>query len=671
MTNQTKITFQNDGSPYSTMFDDIYFDTAQGTNQSECVFIEGNNIQARLANCSNKFVIAETGFGTGLNFLLTLKIFHQLQQSESLKRFEVAEKKSLHFISVEKYPLSKAQLIQSLKILSQLNEYSQQLIAQYPDTPKENVILNFLNGAVTLQLIFDDATQGLSTLSAQKHHRHMAIVDAWFLDGFSPAKNPEMWQPKLFQQITRLSKEQATIATFTVSGNVKRQLISAGFRVEKRIADGKKSEMLTGVFQHNPHSGKGYQQRKTIAKPQHVSIIGGGIASACAAYALTKSGVKVTVYCQDFSIAQGASSNNIGALYPLIHQQADDISLFYQQAFEQAVNCYKDIAEQGFSYDHDWCGLLEISYKPALELRQQHIAHSNIWPKSLIHSVDKEQASKLAGIALDHGGLFFPKAGWIAPAQLVKQVFKAAESTNRLRIETGIKINKISQQANGGWLLHSTAEDFKAKVLIYCGGAQGIPLNIIEQLPLTSVRGQVTSMASNEKVNALSTVICHKGYLTPKNDNLHCIGATFQKNNFDMTAKTEEDEYNLNMLEKCLPGLAEFKASDIVSSKARLRCMTPDHMPMVGAMPDIAAHKRQFGHLSKDKRWRYDQPAPVIDNLYMMTGLGARGLCTAPLLADILTADICGTPYPLDNEQLFNLAPNRFVIRDIIRRKFD
>ena len=138
-----------------------------------------------------------------------------------------------------------------------------------------------------------------------------------------------------------------------------------------------------------------------------------------------------------------------------------------------------------------------------------------------------------------------------------------------------------------------------------------------------------------------------------------------------MTAKTEEDEYNLNMLEKCLPGLAEFKASDIVSSKARLRCMTPDHMPMVGAMPDVAAHKQQFGHLSKDKRWRYDQPAPVIDNLYMMTGLGARGLCTAPLLADILTADICGTPYPLDNEQLFNLAPNRFVIRDIIRRKFD
>lgn len=671
MIKQTIITFQNDGSPYSDQFNDIYFDTNQGTSQSECVFINGNNIEARLAKAPDKFVIAETGFGTGLNFLLTLKIVQKIQQSQLDKGLALSKKKLLHFISVEKYPLSKAQLKKSLKMLPQLDEYSQQLLEQYPDSPEENIVLSFLDGAVSLQLIFDDATRGLATLAQQKYGRHSGIVDAWFLDGFSPAKNPEMWQTELFQQITQLSKEQATLATFTVSGKVKRQLIKAGFRVEKRSASGNKNEMLTGVFQHNPQSGKGYQQRPTISKPQHVSIIGGGIASACAAYALAKSGVKVTVYCQDFSVAQGASSNNIGALYPLIHQQADEISLFYQQAFEQALTYYKSISEQGFSYDHDWCGLLEISYKPALELRQQHIANSNIWPKSLIHSVDKNQASKLANISLNHGGLFFPKAGWIAPAQLVKQIFKAAESTNRLRIETGYKINKISQQADGQWLLHSTSENFKTNVLIYCGGAQGIPLNIIKQLPLTSVRGQVTSMATNEKIEKLSTVICHKGYLTPTNNNLHCIGATFQKNNFDITAKAEEDEFNLNMLEKCLPDLTQFKASDIVSSKARLRCMTPDHMPMVGAMPDIEAHKQQFAHLSKDKRWRYDQAAPVINNLYMMTGLGARGLCTAPLLADVLTADICGTPYPLDNEQLFNLAPNRFVIRDIIRRKFD
>ena len=671
MIDQTKITFQSDGSPYSSQFEDIYFDTNHGTSQSECVFIDGNNIKARLAKFPKKFVIAETGFGTGLNFLLTLATFDQLKQSQSRQNTKPAAVSTLHFISVEKYPLSKAQLTQSLKILPELEQYSQQLIAQYPDNPEQDITLNFLNDTVTLQLIFNDATLGLTQLASDRNTRFSGIVDAWYLDGFSPAKNPEMWQEGLFQQITRLSKEQATLSTFTVSGKVKRQLISAGFRVQKRPTKGKKDEMLMAVFQQNPNSGKGYQQRPIITKPQQVSIIGGGIASACAAYALTKAGVKVTVYCQDFSVAQGASSNNIAALYPLIHQQADDISLFYQHAFEQAVNFYKSISEQDFHFDHDWCGLLEISYKPALALRQQHIANSDVWPKNLIQSVDKATASELAGITLNHGGLFFPKAGWIAPAQLVKQIFKAAELTNRLRIETGCKINSISQKSDGKWLLHTDQENYPANVLIYCGGAQGIPLNLIEQLPLTSVRGQVSNMVSNEKVAKLSTVICHKGYLTPANKNLHCIGATFQKHSFDIESKAEEDQFNLAMLDKCLPGLTQWQTTDIASSKARLRCMTPDHLPMVGAMPNIEAHKLQYPHLSKDKRWRYNEPAPVIENLYMLTGLGARGLCTAPLLADILTADICGTPYPLNNEQLFNLAPNRFVIRDIIRRKFD
>ncbi|MGB1201277.1 MAG: bifunctional tRNA (5-methylaminomethyl-2-thiouridine)(34)-methyltransferase MnmD/FAD-dependent 5-carboxymethylaminomethyl-2-thiouridine(34) oxidoreductase MnmC [Cognaticolwellia aestuarii] len=671
MTNQTNITFQNDGSPYSEQFNDIYFDTNQGTSQSECVFIDGNNISARLAKCPERFVIAETGFGTGLNFLLTLEVFHRLQQEQNQPNTENSTKSRLHFISVEKYPLTKQQLIQSLNALPQLKHFSQQLIAQYPEAPSNSVNLTFLDGLVSLELIFNDATEGLASLNAKEKPYNQAMVDAWFLDGFSPEKNPEMWHEGLFKQVARLSKEQATLATFTVSGKVRRLLIAAGFRVEKRQAKGKKNEMLSAVFQQNPNSGKGYQQRAVIAKPQHVSIIGGGIASACAAYALTNAGVKVTVYCQDFSVAQGASSNNIGAIYPLIHQQADDISLFYQHAFKQAIAYYKNIQAQGFHFDHDWCGLLEISYKPALALRQQHIANSAVWPKSLITSIDETQASKQASIPLNNGGLFFPEAGWVAPAQLVKQIFKAAESSNRLRIETGCKINKISQQTDGKWLMHSTSKNYLTEVLIYCGGAQGIPLNIIKQLPLTPVRGQVSSMASNEKIAKLSTVICHKGYLTPANNNLHCIGATFKKNSFDIDSKPEEDQYNLDMIEKCLPGITTWQNSDVISSKARLRCMTPDHMPMVGAMPDIEAHKAQYQHLSKDKRWRYDQQAPVINNLYMMTGLGARGLCTAPLLADILTADICGTPYPLDNEQLFNLAPNRFIIRDIIRRKFD
>lgn len=430
----------------------------------------------------------------------------------------------------------------------------------------------------------------------------------------------------------------------------------------------------------------GYKLRPKIIKPEHVSIIGGGIASACAAYALAKQGIKVTLYCKDNTLAQGASSNAIGALYPLLHQQEDDISLFYQQAFWRAKALYAEISEQGFDFPHSWCGLLEIAYKESLVKRQEKFTEIATWPTTLIHKVDAKQASEIANITLINGGLFMPNAGWIAPQELVKQMINAAKATGRLTVKTNVLVNKIeqlqpiedkNQNEKAHWRLSTSIGNFDANVLVVCGGAEIIEIDYIKQLPFTSVQGQVTSMKTNSKINPLSTVICHKGYLTPTNSTyqhqgVHCIGATFKKNCTSTTPTKEDDEFNLNMLSSCLPELAKeinWTEQDISVSKARLRCMTPDHMPMVGAMPDIQKHIATYPHLAKDKNWKYNQAAPVVKNLYVMMGFGARGLCSAPLAADILAADLCGTPYPVNNEMLFNLSPNRFVIRDIVRRK--
>lgn len=438
----------------------------------------------------------------------------------------------------------------------------------------------------------------------------------------------------------------------------------------------------------NTNGESGYKLRPKIIKPQHVSIIGGGIASACAAYALTKQGIKVTLYCKDNTLAQGASSNAIGALYPLLHQQEDDISLFYQQAFWRARALYTEVSKQGFDFPHRWCGLLEIAYKESLVKRQEKFTELATWPSELIHKIDAKQASEIANITLNNGGLFMPHAGWIAPQELVKQMMNAAKATDKLTINTNVLVNKIEQvhpiedkiqedKEKTHWRLSTNIGNVDASVLVVCGGAEIIDIDFIKQLPFTSVQGQITSMKTNSKINPLSTVICHKGYLTPSNptsehQNIHCIGATFKKNNKSTIATKEDDEYNLNMLASCLPELAKdinWTEQDISASKARLRCMTPDHIPMVGAMPDIQKHIETYPHLAKDKNWKYSQAAPVVNNLYVMMGFGARGLCSAPLAADILTADLCGTPYPVSNDMLFNLSPNRFVIRDIIRRK--
>jgi len=671
-----KLSFKQDGTPYSEQFNDIYFDSESGYQQSEQIFILGNKISDRIKQADDSFVIAETGFGTGLNFLLTLQAYQKLQQESPDNKCA-----RLSYISVEKYPLTKKQLSKSLQALPQLHYFANLLLAQYPEFEPCNeelteLSLHFFDEQVTLKIIIDDATSGLTNIDSSKK----GLVDAWYLDGFSPAKNPEMWTESLFSQIGRLSKQQASIATFTVAGFVKRHLQRIGFRTIKKSYIGHKHEMLTGTFQQDPKSNRGYQLRPIITKPQHVSIIGGGIASACAALALTKQGIKVTLYCKDNSLAQGGSSNAIGALYPLLHQQADDISLFYQQAFWRAKAVYNEVIEQGFTFPHAWCGLLEVSYKEALVKRQQKFSELTPWPTKLIHSIDANTASKVANIDLPYGGLFMPNAGWLSPQDAVKQIINSAKTTGRLRIENNTLVTKIKQKKTDNlnnshqknWQLCTNQGEFEASVVVVCGGAEIIDFDWIKQLPFTSVQGQVSNMKTNDEINKLSTVICHKGYLTPSHKQIHCIGATFNKNSTRTTAKPEEDQFNMDMLSTCLPELTtkiNWTTRDVVRSKSRLRCMTPDHMPMVGAMPDIQKHIEAYPHLAKDKNWKYNQLAPVVDNLYVMMGFGARGLCSAPLAADILTADLCGTPYPVDNNMLFNLSPNRFIIRDIIKRK--
>lgn len=239
MTSSNSIIFQQDGSPFSTQFDDIYFDTEDGCSQSEDIFINGNDIRQRLLKSDSDFTIAETGFGTGLNFLLTLQLFMSLAQEH-----DIAELPTLHFISTEKFPLDKATLEQSLLLLPQLSAVVSLLLSQYPEQTSNSCKLKFLDGKVTLSLLIGDAAQSLSGLDRRYENK----INAWYLDGFAPAKNPDMWSPALFQQMHRLSAEQATVATFTVAGIVKRGLTTAGFRIYKQVAKGKKKKCSPASF---------------------------------------------------------------------------------------------------------------------------------------------------------------------------------------------------------------------------------------------------------------------------------------------------------------------------------------------------------------------------------------------------------------------------------------
>lgn len=214
--------------PRSKEFDDVYFSAEDGLAETRHVFLDGNGLPLAWAG-KDYFTIFETGFGTGLNFLAVWKLFEEVAQQE----------KSIRFVSLEKFPLSKDDIDQALKHWGELDELREQLVDAYPDDPS-GVFRAQLSDRVSLDIHFGDANDVMPALDID--------VDAWFLDGFKPSSNPDMWSDAVFQNMARMSHTGSTFATFTSAGFVRRGLAAVGFDVQKVPGYGRKREMSVGVY---------------------------------------------------------------------------------------------------------------------------------------------------------------------------------------------------------------------------------------------------------------------------------------------------------------------------------------------------------------------------------------------------------------------------------------
>ena len=343
-----QIDWSDQSEPFSTLFSDLYFNTDQGINESRYVFLEGNQLLERWINCdSDSFTIAESGFGTGLNFLVTCLLFEQF-----LKEFTDKPLKKLFFVSFEKYPLSKQDLQSSFNKWPILDCYIDILLKQYPLALIGCHRMQFSH--ISLDLWLGDIQESLSEMYIYEN----GLFDCWYLDGFSPNKNPEMWSQSLFDLMAKSCKKDATLATFTAAGFVKRGLQQAGFSISKRKGYGKKREMLVGhlaKLKPSTEYAHHYRACKTTNNKE-VAIIGGGISSACLSLALVKRGFNVTLYCKDKHLATGASGNQQGALYPLLNAQHDALSQLFANSFLFARN-YVESINQNHPFDFDLSGL--------------------------------------------------------------------------------------------------------------------------------------------------------------------------------------------------------------------------------------------------------------------------------------------------------------------------
>ncbi len=568
----------------------------------------------------------------------------------------------LHFISVEKYPLTQADLRKALAAWPELAPLSQPLIDQWPLPISGCHRLLFADGRIRLDLWFGDIKEMLP----QVPHPGTGLVDAWYLDGFSPAKNPEMWTQDLFDDLARLARPDATLSTFTCAGFVRRGLIAAGFAMKKVKGHGSKREMLAGVREGKvPQQSIAPWYARPAGREGEVLIIGGGIASAMTALSLVERGRHVTLLCEDGEPASGASGNRQGALYPLLNGEHDALSRFYSLAFGFARNRLLALAKHhpvAFSL----CGVTQLGYddKSAAKLAKMS---QGPFPPELMHPLSAVEVEQVVGLPCDADGVSYPLGGWLCPAELTRAAIREAQASGRLEVVFNAAVTRIAEE-DDGWRVESRdGRQWHAPNLVAAAGHQLPALLPFAELPLYPVRGQVSHVPTTAGLSQLKTVLCYDGYLTPAHNGAHCIGASYGRNQTDLAYRADEQDQNRARLQACVPQQRWPAEVDVSGAQARIgvRCASRDHLPVAGPVARLAALADHDVHAPADQQ----SALPLHAGLYVLGALGSRGLCSAPLCGELVASEICGDPLPLAADLLEALHPARYWVRRLRRGK--
>ncbi|NNA56635.1 bifunctional tRNA (5-methylaminomethyl-2-thiouridine)(34)-methyltransferase MnmD/FAD-dependent 5-carboxymethylaminomethyl-2-thiouridine(34) oxidoreductase MnmC [Pseudomonas koreensis] len=651
-----QLDWDDQGRPRSRVFDDVYFSDQSGLDETRYVFLEQNRLAERFAAlpAHGRLVIGETGFGTGLNFLCAWQLFEQHAVAGA----------RLHFVSVEKYPLSPADLQRALALWPELKPLADQLLRHYVAIHQgfQRIILG--NGRVTLTLLIGDALEQLPQLDAQ--------IDAWFLDGFAPAKNPDMWTAELFVELARLAAPGSTISTFTSTGWVRRLLNAAGFKMKRTPGIGHKWEILRGAFLGWPQDvAPPLPDKPWFARPAPLSgerralVIGAGLAGCATAASLAARGWQVSLLERHEAVAQEASGNPQGVLYLKLSAYGTALSQLIVSGFGYTRRLLETL-QRGTDWDD--CGVLQLAFNAKEAERQAQLAAA--FPEDLVHWLDQPQAETQAGIGLRHGGLYYPEGGWVHPPALC-QMQAAQPNIELLKHHHALELRQVEGQwqvLDGDRLLAS------APVVVLAGAAEIKRFAQSAELPLKRIRGQITRLAQTAESQALTTVVCAEGYVAPARLGEHTLGASFDFNSDDLTPTTAEHLGNLAMLEEISSDLvARLHINELpaetLEGRAAFRCTSPDYLPIVGPLADREAFTQAYAALSKDARQVPDIACPWLDGLYVNSGHGSRGLITAPLSGELLAAWLDNEPLPLPRSVAEACHPNRFALRQLIRGK--
>jgi tRNA 5-methylaminomethyl-2-thiouridine biosynthesis bifunctional protein len=643
VTTPAQLDWDENGQPLSRVFGDVYFSSQAALEETRYVFLEQNHLHARFGalGTGECLVIGETGFGTGLNFLAAWQLFAATAQPGA----------RLHFISTEKYPLCLADLTRALALWPTLALWAGQLLATYRAIHAGMQRLVFDDGRVTLTLLVGDAQTELGQLDAK--------VDAWFLDGFAPAKNPDMWTDALFAEVARLSAEGATLGTFSAAGAVRRGLKAVGFKMKRLPGQGKKWEIMRGDFTGSPVSAAKpwFAYPPAVTGERKAMVIGAGLAGCATAFSLAARGWQVTLLERHAGIAQEASGNPQGVLYLKLSAHGTALSRLIVSGFGYTRRLVERL-QRGI--DWDACGVVQLAGSAA-EAQRQH-ALADAFAPDLLRVVDRGQASEQAGLPVPSGGLYFPEGGWVHPPAL------CALMVNHPAIEVIAhqSVARLERTEHGWQAWDGDRQLASAPVAVLACAAQVRAFEQTAELPLKPIRGQITRLPATACSRALKTVVCAEGYVAPARLGEHTLGASFDFQRLDSEPSVEEHAHNLALLNGISPALVEYLApasAEHLQGRVGLRCTSPDYLPIVGPVADRTAFDLTYEVLRRNARADGDAPCPWLPGLWVNSGHGSRGLITAPLAGELIAAWLDHEPLPVPRVIAEACHPNRFAVR--------
>lgn len=409
-------------------------------------------------------------------------------------------------------------------------------------------------------------------------------------------------------------------------------------------------------------------------KEGDIAIIGGGLASANLALSLAERQRRLHLFCKDSTLAGQASGNKQGALYPLLTPDNNPLSQYFQQAFLFSRRRLQSLHQEGFTIAHDLCGVLHTGHDERSMERINKIINGHAWHTDIAVEVNQQQANHLAGVDIDKTGIFYPLGGWICPEDYTQAAINKARSLTTLDIHLDTHIDRLARRNNQWYVYQDNQEYGPFASVVIANGHELTQFTQTQALQLSGFRGQVSHIPSKGALTPLKTVLCSHGYLTPHHNHTHCVGASYVKNAPDLNFCPQEQADNVEKMRHSYPNKPWVDDIDVSDNDARVgvRMVTRDHAPMMGPAPDIEQILLRYqSHQLTPQSRQYWQttPAPVHQGLYVLGGLGSRGLSSGPLAAEALAAMICDHPLPISQDALALLSPNRMWMRKLLKGK--